>query len=132
MGVFTSPTLRLRRLVRRARDSTPFMLQPPRPVRRRRHRLAITVVALAAAAAITAGLVLFGPWDSKDEGEQGGRTDATDAKPSATASAGAIGDERTADPCGLLDVASLSRFGGTVSQLRGVRPLRCPGAQQQR
>ncbi|WP_405616042.1 protein kinase domain-containing protein [Streptomyces sp. NBC_00076] len=114
MRDLTSPTLRLRRLVRRARDSTPFMLQPPRPVRRRRHRLAITVVALAAAGAITAGLVLFGPWASKDEGDQGGRTDATDAKPSATASAGAIGDERTADPCGLLDVASLSRFGATV------------------
>ena len=28
--------------------------------------------------------------------------------------AGAIGDERTADPCGLLDAASLSRFGDTV------------------
>ena len=102
------------RLVRRPQDFTPFMLQPPRPVRRRRHPLAITAVALVAAGAITAGLVLFGPWASKDEGDQGGRTGATDAKPSATAPAGAIGDERTADPCGLLDAASLSRFGDTV------------------
>jgi hypothetical protein len=110
-GDLASRTLRLSRLLRHPRDFTPFMLQPPRPVRRRRHPLAITAVALVAAGAITAGLVLFGPWTSKDEGDKGGRTDA---KPSATAQAGAIGDERTADPCGLLDAASLSRFGGTA------------------
>ncbi|WP_406218267.1 protein kinase domain-containing protein [Streptomyces canus] len=109
-----SRTLRLPRLLRRQRDFTPFMLQLPRPVRRRRHPLAITAVALVALVAVTAGLVLFGPWDSKNEGDKGGRTGATDAKPSATAQAGAIGDERTADPCGLLDAASLSRFGGTA------------------
>ncbi|MEV0641889.1 serine/threonine-protein kinase [Streptomyces sp. NPDC050619] len=115
-----SRPLRLPRLVRRPQDSTPFMLQPSRPVRRRRHPwaiTAITAVALVAAGAITAGLVLFSPWASKDEGgkgDKGGRTGATDAKPSATAQAGAMGDERTADPCGLLDAASLSRFGGTA------------------
>ncbi|WP_030942070.1 serine/threonine-protein kinase [Streptomyces sp. NRRL S-646] len=108
----TSPTLRLRRLVRRAQDSTPFGPQPQQPLRRR--RLVITAVALAAAGAITAGLVVFGPWASKNEGDEGGRTGTTDAKPSATLPAGAIGDERTADPCGLLDAASLSRFGDTV------------------
>ncbi|MDQ0762521.1 serine/threonine-protein kinase [Streptomyces canus] len=113
MRDFTSPTLRLRRLVRRAPDSTPsFVPQSQQPPRRR--RLAITAVALAAAGAITAGLVVFGPWASKDEGDEGGRKGATDAKPSATAPAGAVGDERTADPCGLLDAASLSRFGDTV------------------
>jgi hypothetical protein len=110
----TSRTLRLPRLLRPQRDFTPFMLQLPRPVRRRRRPLAITAVALAAAGAMTAGLVVFGPWASKNEGDEGGRTGATDAKPSATVPAGAIGDERTADPCGLLDAASLSRFGDTV------------------
>ncbi|MDQ0908994.1 hypothetical protein QFZ22_004979 [Streptomyces canus] len=113
MRDFTSPTLRLRRLVCRAPDSTPsFVPQSQQPPRRR--RLAITAVALAAAGAITAGLVVFGPWASKDEGDEGGRKGATDAKPSATAPAGAVGDERTADPCGLLDAASLSSFGDTV------------------
>ncbi|MEV4035195.1 serine/threonine-protein kinase [Streptomyces umbrinus] len=110
-GDLASRTLRLPRLLRRPGDFTPFMLQPPRPVRRRRHRpLVIAAVALVAAGAITAGLVLFGPWASKDEGDKGGRTDA---KPPVAARAGAIGDERTADPCGLLGAASLSRFGGT-------------------
>ncbi|MEU5342170.1 serine/threonine-protein kinase [Streptomyces sp. NPDC020766] len=113
-GDLGSGTLRLPRLPRRARDFTPFMLQPPRPVRRSRRPLAITAVALVAAGAITAGLVLFGPWASKDEGDKGGRTGGADAKPPATARAGAIGDERTADPCGLLGAASLSRFGGTA------------------
>lgn len=109
-----SRTLRLSRLLGHSRDFTPFMLQPPRPVRRRRHPWAVTVVALAAAGAITAGLALFGPWASKDEGDKGGRAGAAGAKPSATARAGAIGDERTADPCGLLGAASLSRFGLTA------------------
>ncbi|QQM42306.1 serine/threonine-protein kinase [Streptomyces liliifuscus] len=114
-GDHASRTLRLRRLLRSQGDFTPFMLQPPRPVRRRRHHpLAITAVALLAAGAITAGLVLFGPWASKDQGDKDGRTGAADAKPSASARAGAIGDERTADPCGLLGAASLSRFGGTA------------------
>ena len=48
-----------------------------------------------------------------DERRQGRPYRRADAKPSATAQAGAIGDERTADPCGLLGAASLSRFGGT-------------------
>ncbi|MEV0556079.1 serine/threonine-protein kinase [Streptomyces sp. NPDC050597] len=111
-GDLASRTLRLGRFLRHPRDFTPFMLQPPRPVRRRRP-LAITAVALVAAGAITAGLVLFGPWASKDD-DRSGRTGAADAKPSATAQAGAIGDERTANPCGLLGAASLSRFGGTA------------------
>ncbi len=108
-----SRTLRLPRLLRRQGDFTPFMLQLPQPVRRHRRPLAITAVALAAAGAITAGLLVFGPWLSKNDGDEDGRTGATDAKASATAPAGAIGDERTADPCGLLDAASLSRFGAT-------------------
>ncbi|MFF1447860.1 protein kinase [Streptomyces sp. NPDC058274] len=114
-GDLKSRTLRLPGLLRRPQDFTPFMLQPPQPVRRRRrHPLTVTAVALVAAGAITAGLVLFGPWAAKDEADTGGRTGAADAKPSATAQAGAIGDERTADPCGLLDAASLSRFGDTA------------------
>ncbi|MEU0948296.1 protein kinase [Streptomyces canus] len=114
----TSPTLRLRRLASRAKGRTPFAPQPQKPLRR--HRLAVTTVALAAAGTITAGLVLFGPWTSENEGGgggEGGRKSTNDAKPPATApvgAIGAIGDERTADPCGLLDAASLSRFGGTV------------------
>ncbi|MFL5994429.1 MAG: serine/threonine-protein kinase, partial [Streptomyces sp.] len=119
MRGFTAPTLRLRRLVRRAQDSTPAMPQPQQPLRR--SRLVIMLVALAAVGAITAGLAVFGPWASKNEGDEGGRggrkgaTDAAEAKPSAAAArAGAIGDERTADPCALLDAASLSRFGSTV------------------
>ncbi|MFI6864417.1 serine/threonine-protein kinase [Streptomyces sp. NPDC050421] len=111
---FASRTLRLSRLLGHSRDFTPFMLQPPRPVHRRRHPLAVATVALAVAGALTAGLVLFGPWASKDEGDKGGRTGVADAKPSATAQAGAIGDERTANPCGLLAAASLSRFGSTA------------------
>lgn len=103
-----SSTLRLNRLVRRARDFTPFMLQPPRPVRRRSRPLMITAVALVVAGAVTAGLVLLDLWGSKDGGAGAG-----DAKPTATAKAGAIGDARTADPCGLLDAASLSRLGDT-------------------
>ncbi|SMQ14593.1 Serine/threonine protein kinase [Streptomyces sp. Ag82_O1-12] len=107
----TSHTFRLPRLVRRVQDFTPFMLPLPRPVRRRRLPLAITAVALVTAGAITVGLVLYGPWAAKDKG---GRTGVPDAKPSATGRAGTIGDERTADPCGLLDAASLSRFGDTA------------------
>uniref|UniRef100_A0AAU3GXD6 non-specific serine/threonine protein kinase n=1 Tax=Streptomyces sp. NBC_01401 TaxID=2903854 RepID=A0AAU3GXD6_9ACTN len=109
-----SRTLRLSRILHHSRNFTPFMLRPPQPVRRRRHPLAITVVALAAACAITAGLVLFGPWGSNDEGDKGSRAAGDDAAPSATAQVGAMGDERTADPCGLLGAASLSRFGGTA------------------
>lgn len=108
----TSATLLLRRLVRRTTDRAPHAPQPQEPPRRR--RLATAAVALVAAGAITAGLVLFGPWASEDNGDEPGRKSANDAKSSATAPAGAIGDERTADPCGLLDAASLSRFGGTV------------------
>ncbi|KUN24118.1 serine/threonine protein kinase [Streptomyces antibioticus] len=106
-------TLRLSRPVRRPRESTPSMVQSPQPAGRRRNRVVITAAALVGAGAITGGLVLFGPWASKDDGDQGGRSGAADAKPPATVRAGALGEERTADPCGLLDAASLSRFGGT-------------------
>ncbi|MFJ8140932.1 serine/threonine-protein kinase [Streptomyces sp. NPDC096013] len=106
-----SSTLPLRRLVGRTRDR----LTLPLP-RRSRRRLAITAAALATAGAVAAGLVLFGPWASNGTDHKHERTGATgsaDGKPSATGRAGTIGDERTADPCGLLDAASLSRFGGT-------------------
>ncbi|MER5525208.1 protein kinase [Streptomyces sp. NPDC002677] len=94
---------------RRTIDLTPFTLRLPRPVRRRRRPLLVTAVATVAA--VTTGLVLLAPWDSKDAGA--GST-VTDAKPPAAAgAAGTMGEARTADPCTLLDAASLSRFGGT-------------------
>ncbi|MCX5559236.1 serine/threonine-protein kinase [Streptomyces sp. NBC_00038] len=95
---------------RRTLDLAAFTLQLPRAVRRRRRPLMITAVALALAGVLTAGLVLYGPWASK--GEDDG-DDVADAKPPAAAGAGAIGADRTADPCKLLDAASLSRFGDT-------------------
>ncbi|MCX4880564.1 serine/threonine-protein kinase [Streptomyces sp. NBC_00847] len=78
----------------------------PRPLRRRRRPLAITVGALLAAGALTAGLV------AASGGDRTGGRRPVDAKPSATAKPGAMGDPRTADPCKLLDAASLIRFGG--------------------
>ncbi|MFD7505800.1 serine/threonine-protein kinase [Streptomyces sp. NPDC059850] len=76
----------------------------------------ITATALVTAAALATGLALFGPWSggSSDEshgspGDGGGG----EAKAPAAGRAGTIGDPRTADPCRLLDAASLSRFGET-------------------
>ncbi|MFE6175999.1 serine/threonine-protein kinase [Streptomyces sp. NPDC056464] len=82
-------------------------LRLPRAVRRRRRPLALAAGALVAAAAVTAGILLVPGDDDTSR--------ASDPKPSATAAAqaGAIGDIRTANPCGLLDAASLSRFGDT-------------------
>lgn len=82
----------------------------PRVVRRRRRALAITSGALVAAAAIAAAGLH--PWTAGEDS----RTHTDGAKPSATAGAGragTIGDAATAAPCGLLDAASLSRFGET-------------------
>ncbi|WP_405587074.1 protein kinase domain-containing protein [Streptomyces sp. NBC_01092] len=85
-------------------------LRLPRAVRRRRRPLAITAGALAVAAAVTAGILVATSGGDPDDTPR-----APDAKPPATAAAqaGAIGDIRTANPCGLLDAASLSRFGDT-------------------
>ncbi|MFJ8062746.1 protein kinase [Streptomyces sp. NPDC096142] len=110
MPVLASRTLRLSRPGRRPQESTPFMLQPPKPVVRRRNRPVMVAVVLAGVGAVMGGLLVFGPWLDRDRG----RRSADDAHPSAAARAGAIGDERTADPCGLLDAPTLSRFGGTV------------------
>ncbi|WP_043667033.1 protein kinase domain-containing protein [Streptomyces xylophagus] len=103
-----SSTLRLGRLSRRTRD----VLTLPLPRRVRRRPLAIAAVALVTTGAVAAGLVLLDPWGSKGAQHKG--VDLADAKPSASARAGTIGDERTADPCALIDAASLSRFGHTV------------------
>ncbi|MFC5215703.1 serine/threonine-protein kinase [Streptomyces coerulescens] len=83
-------------------------LRLPRAVRRRRRPLGLAAGALAAAIAITAGIIGL-TWGGDDKGRE------PDAKPSPTATvhAGAIGDVVTADPCKLLDAASLSRFGDT-------------------
>ncbi|WP_405991994.1 serine/threonine-protein kinase [Streptomyces sp. NBC_00986] len=102
-----SSTLRLGPLSRRTRDVLTLSL--PRRVRRR--PLAVTAVALVTAGAVAGGLVLFGLWDSKGGSDKG--VGLADAKSSAGARAGTMGDERTADPCGLVDAASLSRFGHT-------------------
>ncbi|MET9498619.1 protein kinase [Streptomyces sp. NPDC006552] len=112
-----SRTLRLGRLARPLRDFTPFTLQPARPAYRRRRPVLVTVVALAVAGALAAGLVLLVPWGGKRAGggdDARGRAGVADAKPSAAARAGTVGDERTADPCGLVSAASLSRFGATA------------------
>ncbi|WP_230396456.1 serine/threonine-protein kinase [Streptomyces blattellae] len=87
----------------------------PRALRLRRRPVTITAVALVTAGAITAAaLALFGPWSDRDKDAPDGRTDANPAAaPTATGRAGTIGDERTADPCALLDAAALSRFGDT-------------------
>lgn len=95
----------------------PLTLRLPRSLRRSRRPLLLATVALAAVAALTAGLVVLLPGDDNGAAGQGG----SDAKPSASASApvyglgeaGVIGTARTADPCALLDAPSLSRFGGT-------------------
>jgi serine/threonine protein kinase len=96
-------------------------LVPPavrRTWRRPGRGVVITATALVTAAALATGLALFGPWSggSSDEshaspGDAGSGT--PDAKPPAVGRAGTIGDARTADPCRLLDAASLSRFGKT-------------------
>lgn len=72
--------------------------------------MAISAGALAVAAAVTAGILVATSGGDPDDTSR-----APDAKPSAAAAAqaGAIGGIRTANPCGLLDAASLSRFGGT-------------------
>ncbi|MEU6732733.1 protein kinase [Streptomyces physcomitrii] len=82
-------------------------LRLPRAVRRRRRPLALAALALVTAGAVTAGLLLFGPWGSEDGGEGG----PTGTAAPATGRPGALGEPRTADPCKLLAAASLSRFG---------------------
>jgi len=84
--------------------------------RRPSRGVVITATALVTAAALATGLTLFGPWagGSSDESRGSpGDGGSGDAKPSAAGRAGTIGDARTADPCALLDAASLSRFGET-------------------
>ncbi len=76
----------------------------------------ITATALVTAAALATGLALFGPWafgSSDESGGSPGDGGSGDAKRPAVGQAGAIGDARTADPCALLDAATLSRFGKT-------------------
>ncbi|MEU5270135.1 serine/threonine-protein kinase [Streptomyces hygroscopicus] len=104
---------------------TPFTLRlRSRPsARGARHRPGrrrlITTAALGAAAALAAGIAVFGPWgggdlrDSGRSGKDGGHTTA-DPAPPRTGPAGTVGDARTADPCTLLNAVSLSRFGEAV------------------
>src|SRR5262249_45089814 len=95
-------------------DLTSLTMRLPRLVRRHRRPWAITATTLATAGAITAALVLFGPWSPGGHNDGGGgRTGTTDGKGVATGPAGTMGVARTADPCKLLDAASLSRFGAT-------------------
>ncbi|MEU0838608.1 serine/threonine-protein kinase [Streptomyces sp. NPDC005962] len=95
------------------------LLPPPAGGRARRRPgrgVVITATALVTVAALATGLALFGPWSggsSDDSRDSPGGRGTGDAKPSAARRAGTIGDARTADPCALLDAASLSRFGET-------------------
>ncbi|EST19099.1 serine/threonine-protein kinase [Streptomyces roseochromogenus] len=78
----------------------------------RRRALTVTAAALAVAGLAIGLLALFGAWPF---GHKGGTGHRSDAKPSATgqAQAGALGDAPSADPCKVMDAASLSRFGHT-------------------
>ncbi|MGW4076404.1 serine/threonine-protein kinase [Streptomyces asiaticus] len=107
-------------------DRTPFTMRlvPPSvrgPWRRPSRGVAITATALGIAAVLVAWATLFGPWgdgrsdESGGSGKDGGRGASGTADSAArTGPAGTIGDARTADPCKLLNPASLSRFGETV------------------
>ncbi|WP_262701116.1 MULTISPECIES: serine/threonine-protein kinase [Streptomyces] len=107
-------------------DGTPFTMRLVPPSvrgawRRPSRRMVITAAALATAAVLVAWATLFGPWgggrsdESGGSGKDGGRgASGTADSPAGTGPAGTIGDARTADPCKLLNPASLSRFGETV------------------
>ncbi|WP_413797524.1 serine/threonine-protein kinase [Streptomyces iranensis] len=107
-------------------DRTPFTMRLVPPSvrgawRRPSRRVVITAAALATAAVLVAWAALFGPWgggrsdESGGSGKDGGRgASGTADSPARTGPAGTIGDARTADPCKLLNPASLSRFGETV------------------
>lgn len=89
--------------------------------RRPSRGVVITATALGIAAVLVAWATLFGPWgdgrsdESGGSGKDGGRGASGTADSAArTGPAGTIGDARTADPCTLLNPASLSRFGETV------------------
>ncbi|GHE04897.1 hypothetical protein GCM10010339_38350 [Streptomyces alanosinicus] len=82
-----------------------------RQLRGRRRAWTVTTAVLADAGLAT-GLALFGPWSFGQQHSTGPRSGA---KPPAAvpAWAGALGDEPSADPCKVMDAASLSRFGHT-------------------
>ncbi|MFF4607565.1 protein kinase [Streptomyces sp. NPDC001339] len=94
----TPPTIRLRR----QRQQWPS-----------RRTLAATA-AVTVVGALVVGLAVLAPWGSDDRG--GSQAKAPGAEGSGTSAAerdGAMGDAQRADPCKLLDAASLSRFGQT-------------------
>ncbi|MFJ1992338.1 serine/threonine-protein kinase [Streptomyces asiaticus] len=107
-------------------DRTPFTMRLVPPSvrgswRRPSRGVVITATALGIAAVLVAWATLFGPWgdgrsdESGGSGKDGGRGASGTADSAArTGPAGTIGDARTADPCTLLNPASLSRFGETV------------------
>ncbi|MFD8455904.1 serine/threonine-protein kinase [Streptomyces antimycoticus] len=107
-------------------DRTPFTmrLRPPSVQvawRRPSRRVVITVIAVGTASALVALAALFGPWggghsdESGRSGKNGGSgASGTSDSLSPAGRAGTVGDARTADPCKLLNAASLSRFGETV------------------
>lgn len=75
---------------------------------RRKAPLAIGGTAVAVAAAVVAGIILWGPGGGGgSDGTGGGATPGT----SVAAHAGVLGDPRTADPCGLLSTAPFDRYG---------------------
>ncbi|MEU0604052.1 serine/threonine-protein kinase, partial [Streptomyces sp. NPDC006393] len=105
----TRETLRLGRTL--ALPSRTLWL--PRKAHRRRRALTVAAAALAVAG-LAAGLALLGPWTSgHDDGAGPSRAASASATVTVPAQAGAMGDLRSADPCTVLDAASLSRFGHT-------------------
>nr|PPQ56123.1 hypothetical protein C5F59_05050 [Streptomyces sp. QL37] len=89
-----APVSVLRRHVRRLLGYLRGVLSP---------RTIALALALAVLAALVAPLLSDLVFQGRDDGES----------PAATGEPGTIGDARRADPCGLLDSASLSRFGRT-------------------
>ncbi|MGP3939693.1 MULTISPECIES: serine/threonine-protein kinase [Streptomyces] len=107
-------------------DRTPFTMRllPPSvrgAWRRPSRRVVITATAVGTAATLIAWAALFGPWGGghSDESGRSGKNGGSGAfgtgdSLSQAGRAGTVGDARTADPCKLLNAASLSRFGETV------------------
>jgi serine/threonine protein kinase len=123
-----SSTLRLGPLSRRTRDVLTLSL--PRRVRRR--PLVVTAVALVTAGAVAGGLVLFGPWDSKERERQGSRPGRREALGHRT---GRNDGRRTyGGPlrAGRRRLAQPLRSHRTRPGLRGDRPLRHPRGQRRR
>lgn len=95
---------------------------PPLPVLPARRRVLFAAGAAVAVAAVVTGALLFWPGGSDGPGGGGSGGAGSGAAPGVGATAhprtepvaaGTLGEARTADPCALLDTASLHSFGDT-------------------